>query len=47
MEVPLFIPQLIIFVGFAVLSLAVMVDLARAISAARKSAEYGMTKGEG
>ena len=47
MEVPLFIPYLMIFIGFAVLSLAVMVDLARAISAARKGAEYRMTKGEG
>ncbi len=46
MHVPLFIPNVIMFIGFILLDLQVIVDLAHAVSAVRKGTEFRMVKGE-
>lgn len=46
MQIPLFIPELIIFIGFVLLALQVMLDMVRGIDAARKGVEFRMTKGD-
>jgi len=47
MRIPLVIPHSFIFIGFVLLCLQLTVDLVQAIGAARRGAEYRMTKGEG
>ncbi len=46
MKVPLFIPTLVIFIGFILLDLQVILDFTQALKAARKGTEFQMAKGD-
>ncbi len=46
MKAPMFIPALVIFIGFILLDLQVILDLVQAVKAARKGTEFQMAKGD-
>lgn len=46
LKLPLFLPQLVIFAGFVLFSLQLIMEFTEAISAVSRKAEYRMTKGE-
>ncbi len=46
MRVPLFIPALIIFIGFVLLDLQVIIDFTQALKAARHGTQFEMAKGD-